>query len=265
MKKSIIIAAAAIVAMTACNKALIETPVSESDYGYINLGITADTEMSVITKAGEANSDYLVTLKQGSDTKWGPKKYSEITDWKVAAGAGYTLYVENVDEAGAAPANEKGCVRVAGTSEAFEVKAGLATPVSVACVPVNSMVTVAYDNDFTNVFTDPAINITDGTRAFDMAWGHDKANGAFYSAGKTISWTLNVTLKDGTTKKKYSCPDQKKFTTVSDRWTLVTFSTSSTNGNINVYITVDGEITETITVSETIDPLEGDVVPTVTE
>lgn len=48
MKKTIIIAAA-LVAMTACNKNLIEVS-SVDGFGYINLGVSADTEL-VVTKA----------------------------------------------------------------------------------------------------------------------------------------------------------------------------------------------------------------------
>lgn len=256
MKKTII-AAAVLVAMTACNKNVIEMTPSEG-YGYIDLGVTADTEM-VVVKSGETEAttpiynDYMVTLKQGESVIWGPKKYSEVTDWKVPAGTGYLIYIENMDEAAAAPANEKGSVRVAGTSAAFEVKAGINTPVSVNCVAINSRVTVA--NSFnTDVFTSSTITITDGTRALPMEWGHTEANSAYYSAGKAIGWNLTVTLADGS-QKTYSKTETT--TTQAKKWTQINFTNSNTNGNITVEIVVDGTITETITVSETIDPLEG--------
>ena len=51
--KKIMIAAAVLAALTACNKTLIEGPMADSEYGYINLGVTADTEMEVTNKAGE--------------------------------------------------------------------------------------------------------------------------------------------------------------------------------------------------------------------
>ena len=68
MKKTIIFAAA-LAAMTACNKSLIENVNPADSYGFIDLGITADTEM-VVTKAGcvmdaDALATYNVTLKQG--------------------------------------------------------------------------------------------------------------------------------------------------------------------------------------------------------
>ena len=196
MKKTIILAAA-LVAMTACNKSIIETSSPADDYGFINLGITADTEM-VVTKAGtvmtaDQLADYNVTLKQGQTELWS-KEYSEITtdDLKKPAGT-YTLYVENLTEDEAAPALEKGAVRVAGSAD-VTVKAGIDNSVSVPCEAVNSRVTVA--NTFTEgVFKTAEITITDGTRALPMAWGHAEENGAYYSAGKTITWKPATQMK----------------------------------------------------------------------
>ena len=90
-----------------------------------------------------------------------------------------------------------------------------------------------------------------------MAWGHAEENGAYYSAGKTITWTLTVTLANDT-KKTYTDPEAT--TTVAKKWTQINFSNSSTNGNILVEIVVDGQISETIELSETIDPLQGTTV-----
>lgn len=252
MKKTIIIAAA-LAAMTACNKNLIEmTPAQE--LGTISLGVTADTEM-VVTKAGSEFDTYNVTLKQGADVKW-TKEYSAIqeSDLKVPAGT-YTIEVENLTEAEAAPTDNKGQVRVAGTAD-VTVQAGVSTPATVNCSAVNSRVTVA--NTFTEgVFTSAVATITDGTRGFEMAWGHAEENGAYYSADKVIGWTLNVTLANGT-KKTYS--KSSATTTVAKKWTQINFTNLNTDGTITVNIVVDGTITETVVVSETIDPLEGTVV-----
>ena len=255
MKKTIILAAA-LVAMTACNKSIIETSNPADGYGFIELGITADTEM-VVTKTGsvmssDALASYNVTLKQGETEKWS-KEYKDITsdDLKQPAGT-YTLYVENLTEAEAAPAEAKGAVRVAGSADVI-VKAGINNEVEVSCMAINSRVTVA--NDFTEgVFTKAELTITDGERALPMAWGHTEENGAYYSAGKSLTWTLTVTLSNGA-KKTYTDPEAT--TTVAKKWTQINFSNSSTNGNIVVEIVVDGTISETIEVSETIDPLGG--------
>lgn len=257
MKKTIILAAA-LVAMTACNKSIIETSNPADGYGFIELGITADTEM-VVTKAETETetpaidfSGYNVTLKQGEEVKWTlENKDIKPEHLKQPAGT-YTLYVENLTEAEAAPAEAKGAVRVAGSADVI-VKAGINNEVEVSCKAINSRVTVA--NDFTEgVFTKAELTITDGERALPMAWGHTEENGAYYSAGKSLTWTLTVTLSNGA-KKTYTDPEAT--TTVAKKWTQINFSNSSTNGNIVVEIVVDGTISETIEVSETIDPLGG--------
>lgn len=250
MKKTILIATA-LVAMTACNKSLIETPAVEGDFGYIAFDILTDTEM-VATKADDDLSGYNVTLKQGDDVKWTKENNAiQPEDLKVPAGT-YTVYVENLTAEEAAPADNKGSVRVAGQSD-VTVKAGIDNPVKVDCYAVNSRVTV--DHTFGETFTDPVITITDGTRALGMDWGHSETNGAYYAAGTSISWNLTVTLADGTTQKYYSKTDAT--TTVAKKWTQINFSTSNTDGNIEVTINVDGTISETVEVSETIDPLGG--------
>jgi hypothetical protein len=253
MKKTIIIAAA-LAAMTACNKNLIEMAPAE-EFGFISLGVTADTEMVVTKGETDPYAGYNVTLKQGDDIKWS-KEYSAIEDADLKQPAGtYTLYVENLTEAEAAPAEMKGEVRVAGTAD-VTVQAGVSTPVTVNCYAINSRVTVA--NTFTEgVFTSAVATVTDGERSFAMEWGHDVEKGAYYAAGESISWTLKVTLANGT-QKTYS--KQSATTTVAKKWTQINFTNSNTDGTITVSIVVDGTITETVKVSETIDPLEGTVV-----
>jgi hypothetical protein len=104
------------------------------------------------------------------------------------------------------------------------------------------------------VFKAAALTITDGSRALPMEWGHSEKNGAYYSAGKDLSWTLTVTLANDT-QKTYS--KSEATTTEAKKWTQINFSNSSTNGNIVVEIVVDGTISEKVEVSETIDPLGG--------
>lgn len=256
MKKTILIAAA-LVAMTACNKSLIEVTPAE-EFGTITLGVTTDTEMVVTKAEGETQavdlSGYNVTLKRGSDVIW-TKEYVAIeeADLKQPAGT-YTLYVENLTEAEAAPSDNKGQVRVAGSAD-VTVKAGVSTPATVKCEAINSRVTVA--NTFAEgVFTTAVATITDGARAFDMTWGHNEANGVYYAAGKSIAWTLNVTLSNGT-KKTYA--KESATTTVAKKWTQINFTNLNTDGTITVQIVVDGTIAETVVVSETIDPLGGTV------
>ena len=101
------IAAAVFAALTACNKTLIESPVADSEYGYINFGLSSDLEI-VDTKASATvtknNSTYNVYLKQGTTDKWtsGDKNYKEYgdiaeNDLKVPAGT-YVIEAENYTE-----------------------------------------------------------------------------------------------------------------------------------------------------------------------
>lgn len=261
MKKAIVMAAA-LVAMAACNKNIIETP--ETEYGYINFGITADTDM-VVSKAGEVYENYLVSLyKVEGESRtpvWENKVFKDIdaeNDWKVVRGD-YAVYVENKAKAETVPADSKGEVWVSGEGTCT-VMAGLPSDCPVACEPTNTVVTISYTDDFVEVFgtsVETKVAQADGSREFTMTAGHDQAaNGVFYlvdeETGKAaLKWTMETALNENT----YS----KSFDSQRGKWTQITFTTASTDGAIKVTITVDGEITDedVITIDETIDPLEG--------
>lgn len=266
MKKTLLIAAA-FVALTACNKTLIETQVPESDYGYINLGITADTEM-VETKATgsvSASDGYSLFLKDASNNSvWKGQTYADDDGyvdynstnianesiWTVPAGT-YTLVAENMTEAEALV--NKGFKRLKGEVEKV-VNAGLTTNFPIVCKPVNSLVTANHTLD-SQIFANPQLKLTAGERSFDnIEWGHDEANGVFYSAGTSVTWELIVTLAaDNKTKKKYT----STLTTIEGKWSQINFSSDNTDGTINVSITYDDSFGEPTTSTVEIKPLEG--------
>lgn len=255
MKKTII-AAAALVAMVGCNKGIIETPTAEAEFGYINLGVNTETEM-VVTKGIITEEDltgYNITLKKDGEVQW-TYDYAEAADdalWKVPAG-NYSVYVENLDLK-EAYATDKGVVRVSGET-AVTVTAGIATSCPVTCTPQNSMVSFITTPDFETVFDNPSVSVEESeTRTVDMTIGttHEKENAAYFEPG-TLVWTLTAGLAGNT--KTYT----KEITAVQAKWMQVTFTTGSTNGQINVTITVDGEITETETITAVIDPIGGKV------
>lgn len=264
MKKTII-AVAALVAMTACNKTLIETPMTDSNYGYINLGVTADTDM-VVTRGVTSNpsfNEYNVTLKKSgnAEPEW-TKEYKDIEadDLKVEAG-NYSIYVENLtDEETYSTSN--GVVKVSGEAS-VTVTAGVPSSCTVACTPKNSKVTFAYNTDFETVFgsTNSIVVKESDTRSVNMTAvkdSHDQATPAYFKADTKLTWTLTVYLKDAnntTITKTYTAD----FTTVEAKWTQVTFSTGSTDGEINVTITVNNEITETQTITAVVDPFSTNV------
>lgn len=266
--KKIIIFAAALAAMTACNKSVFETAAPSEGFGYINLGISADAEM-VVTKAAttltsEQLKNYTVTLKQGETTKW-TKKYKDIqaTDWQVAAGD-YTVEVENltVTEAYANTdsSNPNGKLRLAGSSPVTVVASKTAT-CTVPCTVANAKVTFITDAKFNIAFENPRVSVSQtiggAKRTVDMGKpgsAHDAEGitAAFFEAGQNAAtWTLTATLKGESGENTYS----KAITLTAGKWSQVTFSTTKTNGTISLTVTVDDTMTPENVTAE-INPLE---------
>lgn len=267
--KKIIIFAAALAAMTACNKSVLETATPSEGFGYINLGISADAEM-VVTKAERTPTEdelasYTVTLKQGESRRW-TKKYSAITsdDWTVPAGT-YTVEVENLTVAEAydntSNNNSKGQLRLAGSSP-VTVVAGKTATCAVRCTVANAKVTFTTDASFNIAFESPTVSVSqtigETARTVDMGTpgsAHDAENitAAYFEAGQNAAtWTLTATLKGETESKTYS----KDITLTAGKWSQVTFSTTNTNGTISLTVKVDETMT-TVEVPESIDPLKG--------
>ena len=282
--KKIIIFAAALAAMTACNKSVLETATPSEGFGYINLGISADAEM-VVTKANEGSesttpafSNYMVGLfnADGTTAIWsdddanitnGYATYSYVTAteqanlWKVPAGK-YTVKVNDgntttvYDET-----NALGKVRVEG-SKTVTVTAGAPSTCKVICTPANAKVSFITTSEFNTVFTDPSVSLKVKDAADDNALPYGNVGTSFDNAAQaffepvTITWTLSATL--GSADKTYS----GDIALQKAKWTQVTFTTSSTNGNISLNIVVNGNITETINLNVTIDPITGNVTQT---
>ncbi len=268
MKKTLI-AACAIVAMAGCNQSLIESPIAESDYGYISLGVTTDTEMT-ITKSGENGitteatlTGYNISLTKEGANVWETtsKEYEAIiaNDWKVPAGT-YKIYVENLTQEEAYQANGgKGTVRVSGESD-VQVLAGLTVPCTVDCTPQNSKVSFLYSEKFAEVFnvSESSVKVGDSSRELSLnmtlTTDTDATLDEAYFEPSTLTWTL--TAKNMANEvKTYT----KTFTTAKAKWTKITFDTGDTNGTIQVTITVNDQITDVSEITETIDPLSGTV------
>ncbi len=262
MKKTLI-AAAALVAMAGCNKSLIESsPAVDSNYGYINLGVSADTEM-VVTKAATAVegtdlNPYTVTVtKENVADPVINDKFENVTSWKVAAGK-YTVAVQNLTVA-EAYTSDNGALRVAGSSE-VDVESGLEASCTVACTPVNSKVSFDYTDAFAKIFdvTNAALKVTNQksedypARTIDMtmATSAEAAEVAFVEPLEH-NWALTVSSAlNGS--KNYTKP----FTPTEGAWTQITFDVSETDGSIKVSVTVDDEIKDVYTITATVDPTE---------
>lgn len=268
MKKTII-AAAALVAMVGCNKTLIEAPISEADYGYINLGVTADTEM-VVTKtltAVEDPSEYNIKIidNVSKETKF-DAEYKDMpeTGHKVAEGT-YTVVAENISSEEALTLNNNyGAKRVLGTNSTVEVEVGKTTTAEVNCYVVNSGVIVAYNQSFTNLFTEFNTNVTDDTnnsvtidnssRTLSMTTGLT----AFFNIpeeGNSVSlkWVLTAKNKDGIEKTYYNI-----FSVEQAKIAKLVFTGNAETGSITVKIYADLSMTE-VSQEFILDPITGEV------
>lgn len=251
MKKFLVVAFA-IAAIVSCKKTVMESPAD--DFGYLSFDLSSDMEMAVVTKAEQTPEQlalYDVSLYKGSELVW-TRKYSEVAEsqHRVAVGT-YTVYVENINKDAAAPDGEKGAVHMTGTAEDVTVSSGAVTPISVHCAPVNSRVTVAFDDTFSQVFSNPQLTITDKSRSFAMDWGHDIANGVYYPAGTELTWELRASLSGDSSVKTYNSPTP--VVTQPGMWTQITFSASSSDGNISITITADDEMVKDM-VDQVVDP-----------
>ena len=254
--KKFLVSVLAIAAIVGCKKTVIEQG-SGKEFGYVDFSLTANTEMTVTTKAptelsGDELASFNVTLYQDGNSLW-TKEYSQVPEkWYLPAGT-YDIFVENLTDDEAAPEGEKGCVRVAAMAENVLVETGKTTPIEVNCTPVNSRVTIAYDQSFLQVFEGSQVIITDGSRQFEMADGHDQENGVYYPGGTELTWKLTTTLSGESSAKTYTSGVTPIITTPG-AWTQITFSTSTTDGRINISITVDEEFSDVVSEDVNINP-----------
>ena len=279
MKKTFF-AAAALVAMVSCNKTLIETP--ESEFGYIDLGISADTEMSVTTKATvdqtTLNSYYVTLMKEGENNSqdtnvWGSaKQLTSISenDKKVQAGS-YYIVVENKTAADCHPNNEVGEKHIYAKGEAVPLTAGGTAVLSAAASVINSKVTVDYTELFSNTFEGAtvAVSLAGDTNGRSYTFnssnkGHDDTKAAYFPADtKTsdsdqyfASLSMTINAKVANVDKTYTISTTVNRAT----WAKVTLD-SGVDGTITITITADDAMTEMEHPQViTIDPVSGTVI-----
>lgn len=273
MKKTII-AAAALVAMVGCNKTLIEAPMTDSNYGYINLGITADTEMVVTKATGDVTEDdnYLVAIFDASSKPiWNESDganegyilYNEenIANedlWTRPAGS-YKIDVKNMTDAAALEERGKKQIGLSSYQE-FTVKSGVENTVNVSCAPINSYVTANHDLS-NQVFVDPVISLVKSGQEYELVWGHyeptsEKEYGVYYSGGTEVTYKLDVTMFGTTTKKRYT----ETITTQSGKWTQINFTSNNSDGTIIVSITYNDSYGDPVEITQEIKPLEGEII-----
>ncbi len=260
--KKVIIAAIALFSMTACNvfeMPQTQMPTVDEGYGYLDLGISSETEMQVVTKAGVLPNEYTIIV-EGIDNNYKYEgKYSEFG--KTLAAGKYKITATNLTDAEAYPTegeNIKGFVQVRGVANEVVIAAGQTTPCTINAEPINSKVSFKYTENFAKVFpTITSLNVALDSRAFGMtaspvSVANDALDNAFFPAGMSIKWTLDVKMNNGTDKKY-----ENNFTTVIKKWSIVTFDVSETDGNVSVLVEVNDQITEVAEVPVTIDPTQG--------
>lgn len=266
MKKTLI-AAAALVAMTACNKTLIETPMADSEYGYINLGITADTEM-VVTKAGETN-DYLVALWKvdtksteeiNDDTFTSIVGFCKLTDFTNKQPKGtYYMEAQNVLPGEAHPAGgAKGQIHRYGKSEYFTLKAGKSSNVTIETKIQNTGITVDYTEGFKEVFRSAEVKVTSlNGRFYTFAGdkiGHNENKIAYFAVSPEGSTTLSIDVKLNDDKTVNLSRSAGKAT-----WNKITFGIGD-DGLISVTITANDNLDPQDIDEVKIDPITGEVI-----
>ncbi len=252
MKKTLI-ALAALASMAACTKTDIETP--EVEYGYISLGLSADTEILVTKGTTPSESDlnkYDIKILNGAGQVWAGE-YDDIkTGYKIAEGT-YTVSAVNLTEDEAYGVGDMGRLRVRGENT-VTVKSGQTSTCAIECSPINSKISFVYTQKFAEVFDLSTIRVTldESYRNLPMEVipeENDFLTSAYFEAGQSIDWKLSVAVNGGQSKDYTG-----KCSTTEGKWTVVKFDTGST-GAVNVTITVSGDITVQDPVTETINPL----------
>lgn len=252
--KKLIIFSAALAALVSCNKSIIEMPVASDEKGYIVLDV-ATSDVMVETKALTANAsldEYNITLINNETSATWTKEYGEaVADaslWKVDPGT-YTIKVENKSEKEVYPNNSSaGDIRIYGETN-VEVTAGKSSGCTVNCKPVNGKISFDGTANFLRIFTDPTVTVTDNTRTASLGTVSNTFGDAAFFNPCTVTWTLRAKVES--VEKTYT----GDVTITAAHWSKVTFDVSSTNGVINVTISVNDTMTES-DVDAPVDPLK---------
>ena len=255
MKKVITIFAVIASFCAACQKST-ESIVRE---GVIELNLSSDGDFA--TKAASAmspeqKSEYRITVSSGETVAYGPATVAEFetASRKFAAGT-YTVKVENVTslEAETDPSDNSSFGQAWINGAGQVTVASAVNPVTVACAPKNSRVTLAKGAGFDSVFETVSISLSSNgdltdsrTVAYPLdASDHSSAKAAYFKPG-TLSVTVNAqtTPAYGSVSKTFG----SNFTLEPAQWSKITLSATA-EGSVSVTITVDteyGEKDETI-------------------
>lgn len=246
MKKTLVIAAMAIVALAGCKKvSMKDNPEQE---GYLFFDLQANDEIVVETKA-EVAAAVLDTfsIKIGGNA---PVLYSEVKDKAVSIAQGtYTITAENITTTDA----EKGAgqLRMAATAEGQEVTAGVTTPVILACEVLSSKLTVVYSAAFKAAFEDYTFVADPLGRNQTIADG----GSVFFNNTKdgTVKVDYTISAKHISSGKDVSSPNT---ITLKNAYHHTATVNVGTNGGLSITISADDALTSENN-EITVDPYAG--------
>ena len=232
MKKTFLFAALAALSMVSCTND--ELPEAEVGYGYINLNVTNDVE--VTTRAGESTSKSVADLSQwtviATDTD---PQTTDITittaSTKVKAGT-YTVSAQShASEADALQDNDGwGAAFYQGTAAPVEVTAGSKKDVTVECgTAKNARLKVTFSLT-EGVFTNYSLT---AERELVFNASNSSTALAYYGATEEVDYTLSYTY-NGTPKTKTGKITMKGAATEN----IISIS-SNDNGTISVTVNYD--------------------------
>lgn len=245
MHKSALYISAAILLLSACNKAVMES----QNMGFLTLSLSSDREVVVRTKAeGNDCSDYLVDISGktflGQDYQSEQYVYSSMPDYLTVPYGYYYVSaqscLESVAEQGC------GCVRYQGVSNQVDVVSQTPAKVSVTCRMVNGKVTMYFDESFIEDFTDLAVSM-EATRTVLLTDEQARNQTDVYfnlpAEGSRLIYTIHGTVAKGTPSEKrlsYS-NSSSPLTLLPAKWAKITIK-SNHNGAIGPDIIVGGDM-----------------------
>lgn len=251
MKKTMMILAALTCCFAACHKTGV---VPAEEWGIIDLNLSSDGEYAVKAASAiteEQKNEYKISIYSGETLVYGPAAVAEFESSvrKFAAGT-YSVTVENAtareSEQNPADNSSYGCARISGSNN-VTVSAAV-NPVTVACTPKNSKVTLVKGAGFDSVFESISITLSCGSDLTPLrsvtyildSDVHSSAKEAYFQPGiLTCSITATTTPAYGSVTKNFG----STFTLEAAQWSKITLSATA-EGSASVDVTVDTEYTE---------------------
>ena len=262
MRRSALYITAALLAVSACNEAVM-TP---QQMGVISLSLSSDAEVVVSTKADMDCSDFLVNIY--GETFLGQSYmseqfvYSELKDKEIEIPYGsYHVVAQNCLEEDAEAGF--GCARYYGISGQIDVFSQTPSKATVECTMANGVVTITFDESFLEDFSDITVDIKSSRQVSmtsDQANSGQKVYFNVPETGSHLIYTIYGTIAKGTeSERRLTYTNMTSpITLLPAQWAKITIM-SNHNGAIGPDIDVDDNMGSQFH-PEIIDPDDGEVV-----